>query len=44
MIYEDERFVRTDREHITYAMAKKLAEELNFQFAGKREEKGGLGV
>jgi len=40
MIYEGERFVRTDREHITYAMAKKLVEELNFQFTGKRKEKG----
>lgn len=44
MIYEDERFIRTDREHITYAMAKKLAEELNFQFTGKRKEKGRLDV
>lgn len=34
-IYEGERFVRTDREHITYAMAKKLATELNSQFGYK---------
>jgi len=37
MIYENERSVRTDREHITYAMAKKLAEELNFQFTGEKD-------
>jgi hypothetical protein len=38
MIYEDERFVRTDREWITYSMAKKLAEEFNLQFGHKRNE------
>ena len=41
LIYENERFVRTDREHITYAMAKKLADDLNFQFTGKRKGKNG---
>ena len=40
VIYEGERLVRTDREHITHSMAKKLAENLNFQFGDKREGKG----
>ena len=40
VICEGERFVRSDREHITYFMAKKLAEELNFQFGHKRKAKG----
>lgn len=39
MIYEDERFVRSDKDNITYAMAKRLAEDLNFQFTGKRKGK-----
>jgi len=32
VIYQGERFVRTDKERITYQMAKNLAEELNSQF------------
>ena len=40
VIYEGERFVRTDRERITHSMATKLAEELNFQFGHKRKVKG----
>ena len=40
VIYEGERFVRSDGEYITYAMAKKLAEELNFQFGNRRKAKG----
>ena len=40
VIYEGERFVRSDREYITYSMAKKLAEELNHQFGTKRKAKG----
>jgi len=40
VIYEDDRLVRTDREYITHTMAKKLAEELNYLFAGKRKAKG----
>jgi len=40
VIYEGERFVRSDREHITYSMAKKLAEGLNSQFGHKRKAKG----
>ncbi len=37
VIYEGE-LVRSDREWITYFMAKKLAEEFNFQFALKQDE------
>ena len=37
VIYERERFVRSDRERITYFMAKKLAAELNFQFGHKQK-------
>lgn len=40
VIYEADRFVRSDREYITYSMARKLAEELNFQFGNKRKAKG----
>ena len=36
VIYEGERFVRSDREWITYAMAKRLVEELNYQFIGRK--------
>ena len=35
VIYEGERLVRTDREHITHSMAKKLAEKLNHSFGVK---------
>ena len=40
MIYQGERFVRSDKEHITYAMAKKIAKEFNFQFGYKEKAKG----
>lgn len=40
VIYEDERFVRSDRDNITYAMARRLAEELNYYFGQKRKAKG----
>lgn len=40
VIFEDERFVRTDRDYITHSMATKLAEQLNFRFAYKRKGKG----
>ena len=35
VIYEGERSVRTEREHITYHMATKIARELSFQFGAK---------
>lgn len=39
-IYEGERFVRTDKEYITYFKAEKIARELNFQFGAKRKGVG----
>ena len=39
VIYEGERLVRTDREHITHQMATKIAREINFQFGHKRKAK-----
>ena len=39
-IYEDERFIRTDQERITYFKAEKIARELNFQFGGSTKAKG----
>lgn len=40
VIYDDERFVRTDKEHITYSAAKKRAEDLNLNFDVKRHARG----
>lgn len=40
VIYEGERFVRSDRDNLTYAMARRLAEELNYHFGQKRKAKG----
>jgi hypothetical protein len=37
IIYEGERFVRTDKENMVISVAEKLAEELNYQFSGKRK-------
>jgi hypothetical protein len=39
VIYEGERLVRTDREHITHSMASKIAREINFQFGHIRKAK-----
>ena len=39
VIYEGERFVRTDKENMTIKTAERLAEELNYQFTSKRERK-----
>jgi hypothetical protein len=36
-IYEGERFVRTDKENEIISVAERRAEELNYQFTGKRE-------
>ena len=35
VIYEDDRFVRSDKEYLPYSTAKRLAEDLNYQFKGK---------
>ena len=40
VIYEGERFVRTDKENMIISVAEKLAEELNYQFTGKRKGVG----
>jgi hypothetical protein len=42
VIYEGERFVRTDKENMIISVAERLAEELNYQFGHKRtgKEKG----
>lgn len=39
VIYEGERFVRTDKENMIISVAEKLAEELNYQFGDKRKVK-----
>ena len=39
VIYEGERFVRTDKENMIISVAEKLAEELNYQFGHKRKVK-----
>ena len=40
VIYEGERLVRTEREHITHSMAIRLAREMNFRFGAKRKARG----
>jgi hypothetical protein len=39
VIYEDERFVRTDKENMVITVAEKLAEELNYQFGHQKKRK-----
>ena len=39
VIYEGERFVRTDKENVIISVAEKRAEELNYEF-GHRKKKG----
>jgi hypothetical protein len=36
VIYEGERFVRTDKENVIISVAEKLAAELNYQFGHKK--------
>lgn len=36
VIYEGERFVRTDKDNLIISVAEKLAEELNYQFGRKK--------
>lgn len=40
VLYEDERFVRTDKDYITISKAEKIADELNYQFGHKKKAKG----
>jgi len=39
VIYEGERFVRTDKENEIISVAERRAEELNYQFGHKRKTK-----
>jgi len=39
VIYEGERFVRTDKENMVISVAENLAEELNYQFGHKKKSK-----
>jgi hypothetical protein len=39
VIYEAQRFVRTDKENLIISVAEKLAEELNYQFGHKKSRK-----
>jgi hypothetical protein len=40
VIFEGERFVRTDKENMIISVAERLAEELNYQFGHKRKGRG----
>jgi hypothetical protein len=40
VIYEGDRFVRTDKDNLIISVAEKLAEELNYQFSNKKRGKG----
>jgi len=40
VIYEDERFVRTDKDYIAYPEARRIAAELNGKFGYKGKAKG----
>jgi hypothetical protein len=44
VIYEGERFVRTDKENMIISVAERLAEELNYQFGHKRKGRGAWGI
>jgi hypothetical protein len=37
VIYGGDRFVRTDKANVIISVAERLAEELNYQFTGKRK-------
>lgn len=40
VIYEGERFVRTDKENEIISVAERRAEELNYEFGNKKRGKG----
>ena len=40
VIYEGERFVRTDRDYITHSQAQRIADEINAKLGIKRKAKG----
>ncbi len=39
VIYEGERFVRTDKDNIIISVAERRAEQLNYEFSGKKDSK-----
>ena len=43
VIFEGDRFVRTDKDYLIISVAERLAQELNYQFSGKRQTKEGDG-
>ena len=40
VIYEGERFVRTDKDYITHSQAQRIADEINAKLDIKRKGKG----
>ena len=40
VIYEGDRFVRTDKDYIVISTAEELAEKLNFEFGNRQKGKG----
>ena len=36
VIYEGDRFVRTEKEYVIISVAERLADELNYQFGNKK--------
>ena len=40
MIYEGDRFVRTDKDNLVISVAEKLADKLNYEFGNKKKAKG----
>jgi hypothetical protein len=40
VIYEGNRFVRTDKDNLVISVAEKLAEKLNYEFGNKKKAKG----
>jgi len=41
VIYEGQRFVRTDNENVIISVAEKRAEELNYQFGHRKKKEVG---
>lgn len=41
VIYEGERFVRSDKENVIISVAEKRAEELNYQFGHRKKKRVG---
>ena len=40
VIYEGDRFVRTDKENVVISVAERLAEELNYQYDNRKRGAG----